>query len=71
MKIKSDFVLLDVRSPQKKLEKIVSFDYNKEKKVPVKIIGFISNAWGDSDGTSQEFEVEVTLVEAGDPVDVW
>ena len=64
MKISSDFALLDVKAGRHKLAK--QFDgfrtAEREDRIPVTITGFISNRWGNDDGTSIEFGVDVTDV---------
>ena len=39
---------------------------NADKRVPVTITGYIVGAWGNDDGESQEFQVEVTKVTTHD-----
>lgn len=56
-KITSRFALLDVKSGRKGLLKEV-----KQRKIPVTIKGFIINRWGNDDGTSIEFVIEVEEV---------
>lgn len=61
-KIDSDFALLDVKRGRVRLARRL----NQEKalglspRIPVTIRGYITDAWGGDDGTSIEFEVEVT-----------
>lgn len=68
MKITSDFAILDVKKGRKKLLK--RFESRPrmgpcpaELKLPVTITGYIVGVWGDDDGISREFEVEVTEVD--------
>ena len=61
MKLKSTFALLDVKKGRKELFKRLGFTgRGKGERVPVTITGYIVGAWGDDDGTSREFEIEVT-----------
>ena len=65
MDISSDFALLDVKKGRKKLFKYLGFTPdgplpNEEKRIPITITGFIVGAYGDDDGVSREFQVEVT-----------
>lgn len=74
MKLKSNFAILDVLTGRQKLLKIVGSRWLASapitnKKVPVVIHGFVTEAHGDDDGTSREFEVMVNKIEVGDPVD--
>ncbi|HXT81352.1 MAG TPA: hypothetical protein VN702_17435 [Acetobacteraceae bacterium] len=62
MNIKSDFAILDVLTGRGALNKLIP-----RKRVPVTITGFITHAHGSFDGTSQEFTVDVTGVECGEP----
>ena len=70
MKIQSDFALLDVKKGRKALFKLLGPSPsgpkpNEDKKVRVTITGYIVGAWGDDDGTSREFQVDVDSVEVG------
>lgn len=56
-KISSGFALLDVQLGRKGLAREV-----EKRKIPVTIKGFITNQWGNDDGVSIEFEVEVKEV---------
>lgn len=55
MTINSTFALLDVTKGRAKLAKRIE----KGERIPVIIRGTITGVWGDDDGISQEFEVEV------------
>jgi len=57
MKIQSNFALLDVKHGRKGLEKALS-----KGPIPVTITGNLTGVWGNDDGESVEFEVEVTKV---------
>jgi hypothetical protein len=61
-KVKSDFALLDVKKGRRALRKRLE---QNPTRIPVTIHGFIATAWSDDDGTSIEFEVEVTSVKEG------
>ena len=61
-KLKSGFALLDVKSGRVGLAKIV-----KSNRIPVTIKGFIDCQWGNDDGESIEFSVDVTEVKTGKP----
>lgn len=68
-RIKSKHALLDVETGRHTLFRRVGYtptgtDYPN--KVPVTITGFIVGAWGQDDGTSREFQVDVTAVRIGD-----
>ena len=60
LEIKSEFALLDVlsKSERKRLQQRLN-------KGPVEIVlkGRLTKVWGNHDGTSQEYEVEVDAVE--------
>lgn len=55
---KSHFAILDVKAGRKALAKRVA----KGQRIPVTIRGFIVSRWGDDDGTSIEFSLDVTSV---------
>lgn len=57
--IDSDFALLDVKRGRHALLKRVE---DGDTRIPVTIEGFIYRNWGGDDGTSIEFEVDVTKV---------
>lgn len=61
LEIKSEFALLDVlsKTERKRLQQRLA-------KGPVEIVlkGRLTKVWGNHDGTSQEYEVEVDAVEA-------
>lgn len=66
MKLKSDFALLDVRHGRRQLDKMITKGgkgHDLPERIPVVIHGYITGRWGSDDGTSQEFEVQVTKVE--------
>jgi len=64
--ITSGFALLDVKSGRKGLSNhFCGKSYSDAKKIPVTIKGFIAGQWGDDDGTSIEFHVEVDSVKLG------
>lgn len=65
MKLESSLAILDVKKGRKKLFKLLGFTPNgprpnEDNRVPVTITGFIVGAHGGDDGTSREFQVEVT-----------
>jgi hypothetical protein len=61
MKIQSTFCLLDVKRGRKKLAKFFNFEAAPEGlRIPVTITGYVTGVWGNDDGESQEFTVEVT-----------
>ena len=62
MRLQSDFTILDVKRGRQKLLKQVG-GIDGEARIPVVITGYITGAWSHDDGTSQEFEVEVTKAE--------
>ena len=55
----SDFVLLDIKKGRRNLARLTDKS-NASVRIPVTIKGFIVSRWGGDDGTSIEFEVEVT-----------
>lgn len=61
--IKSGFALLDVKQGRGPLFKALGYTGRSgAAPIPVTITGFIVGAWGEDDGTSREFEIEVTEV---------
>jgi hypothetical protein len=64
-KITSNFALLDVKVGRKGLEKFLAPQTHR---VPVVIRGYIESAWSDDDGTSIEFQIDVTALKLGKPV---
>ena len=56
-KIDSKFALLDVMRGRVKLAKRINAG---ETRIPVTVRGYIVNVFGNDDGTSIEFEIEVT-----------
>ena len=67
LKLKSEFALLDVKQGRTKLAKVVKHDSGR--RVPVTITGYITGRWGNDDGISIEFEVEVEKVVCGETED--
>jgi|DEB0MinimDraft_10_1074344.scaffolds.fasta_scaffold342835_2 hypothetical protein len=70
MKLHSKFALLDVQHGRRQLERIFAkgrggYPANGER-IPVTITGYITHQHGGDDGTSIEFGVEVTDLQAGD-----
>ena len=68
MKITSDYALIDVTIGAKELEKHfenkpVSGPCPEEFLIPVTLTGYISNVFGNHDGTSQQFEMTVANIE--------
>jgi len=68
MKLVSTFAILDVKKGRKKLNKRLIDrplfqPCPEELRVPVTVTGYISGVWGNDDGESQEFEMEVENVE--------
>ncbi|MBZ9894206.1 hypothetical protein LB545_07595 [Mesorhizobium sp. BR1-1-6] len=59
--ISSDFAILDVKAGREALNRLLNEDGRVV--IPVLIHGFITNAWGNDDGVSREFQVEVKRVE--------
>jgi hypothetical protein len=59
LKIKSDFALLDVLGSGAALQRALA----KRGGVPVVIKGRVTAAWGNHDGTSQEYQMLVQSVE--------
>lgn len=59
MNISSDFAILDVTKGRKELMKHV----NNKGYIDVVIRGRIETEWGNDDGTSREFSVDVSSVE--------
>ena len=61
--LKSSFALLDVKQGRKTLFKALGYAGRTEATpIPVMITGFIVGAWGDDDGESREFEIDVSEV---------
>jgi glutaredoxin len=65
-KIQGDFALLDVLRGRRSLARYIEKKGGKTQ-IPVVIRGHITRIWGHDDGTSQEFEVVVTLIETEEP----
>ena len=62
--LKSSFALLDVKQGRGPLFKALGYTGRSgAAPVPVTITGYLVGAWGQDDGTSREFEVEVTGVQ--------
>ena len=58
MRLQALFALLDVKHGRVGLKKRI----DKGERIPVTIRGEICGSWGDDDGTSREFDVEVASV---------
>jgi hypothetical protein len=70
--MKSTFAILDVTTGRKALAKHFADRPRLGKcpehlRIPVVISGYIDGQWGDDDGTSIEFGVEVTDLRVGKP----
>jgi len=72
MKIGSGFAILDVKQGRKGLANLFRVrkprpngcgDMPVQKPIPVTITGFITDIWGNDDGVSREFEIQVAKVE--------
>lgn len=63
--IDSDFALLDVRGPDGALYNRMT-EESWSHRVPVVIRGEIVRVWGDHDGTSREYQVNVQTVDVKD-----
>lgn len=63
LRIKSDFALIDVQGSGKSLQHALT----KKGGIPVVIRGRITAAWGNHDGTSQEYQMLVQSIEVGEP----
>jgi hypothetical protein len=62
--LKSSFAILDVKQGRGPLFKSLGFPRKDgPAPIPVTITGFIVGAWGEDDGTSREFEVDVSGVQ--------
>lgn len=66
-KITSDFAVLNIKKGRKKLRKVVGNHGWTGVRVPVTITGFVTSTWSQDDGTSIEFEVDVTELLVGEP----
>lgn len=64
LKIKSDFVFMDVTTGRAALRKITD---DKGQVVPVIIRGIIIGPASHDDGISQEFEINVEVIKVGTP----
>ena len=67
-KLSSNFVILDVENGRQALAKHFTKrppvgECPEKLRVPVTITGYIDDAWGDDDGISQEFSVQVDRVQ--------
>jgi hypothetical protein len=61
--LKSSFALLDVKGGRKALFKALGYtNRSAAAPIPVTITGFIVGAWGDDDGVSREFQIDVREV---------
>jgi hypothetical protein len=67
MKIKSDFAILDVTRGRSKLDKLCNTGHGMNPPLEVLIRGKITGRWSQSDGISQEFQVQVDSVEVVKP----
>ena len=71
MKLHSTFAIIDVKRGKvgllKAVRKAQAGDGGTDAKIPVVIRGFITREWSGDDGTSREFQVDVTKVETPDP----
>ena len=70
LKLTSDFLTLDVKKGRTKLaehfEKRPLIGYcPEEMRVPITITGYISGVWGNDDGESREFTVDVQSLKLG------
>ena len=68
--ITSDFAILDVKKGRAALAKYINSNVRsgvRQLRVPVTITGFITDIWGNDDGESREFTLDVTNVKMGDP----
>lgn len=63
-RITSDFALLDVKSGRNQLLALVG---EHKHRVPIALSGYIVGDWSGDDGTSIEFEIEVTALNTGVP----
>lgn len=68
LRIKSDFLIIDVKQGRHALEKHFRARPDrgacpKELRVPVTITGYIDGVFGNDDGVSREFTVTVESVE--------
>jgi hypothetical protein len=63
-KLKSDFAILDIQGGRHALMRVMGNPTGPTlcEPIPVIITGFLIGPWGDDDGTSREFEVQVTKV---------
>lgn len=59
------FALLDVKADRVPLAELVQ---DHKHKVPIVLRGFITGQWSGDDGTSREFEIDVTSVETAEAV---
>jgi hypothetical protein len=67
MKTTSNFALLDIKRGRATVRALVE---DHKHKIPVTIEGFLIGDWSGDDGTSIEFEVQVTSHKLGKPVTV-
>jgi hypothetical protein len=65
MKTTSTFAILDVKRGRATLRNLVK---GHKHKIPVTIEGYITGDWSGDDGTSIEFEVQVTKHSLGVPI---
>ncbi len=72
MRLTSTFALLDIMGGRRDLLKVVGGNgFGRTKRptgvrVPVTITGNVVGAWGGDDGTSQEFQVDVSHLDYPD-----
>ncbi len=61
MKIEADYALLDVKKGRQRLFK--AFTSTTTKKIPVCIHGFITEPFGEKDGISRQFLLEISSLQ--------
>lgn len=64
MRIASEFAMIDVKKGRRELARAVR---DGQVRIPVTLVGFITGPYGQDDGMSIEFEVDVKKVELGAP----
>jgi hypothetical protein len=67
VKLQSNFALLDVKAGRARLTEMLggypeAYRPEPARKIPVIIKGFITHQWGQDDGISREFSVDITSV---------
>lgn len=65
-RIKTDFAIVDVKTGRHALDKLVG---DHKVKVPITLSGFVVGTWSGDDGTSIEFEIDVTDHTLGEAVE--